>query len=56
MIPFSAGAQWGCEGSFTPYELDAAHHVAYQENQASGVFIEGKAADICQKVLENLLP
>ncbi|MGW0893746.1 helix-turn-helix domain-containing protein [Saccharopolyspora sp. NPDC002578] len=53
VIPFSAGAYWGCESSFTLYELDG-NHVAYQENQASGVFIEGKDADIYVKVLDNL--
>ncbi|MEU6130173.1 helix-turn-helix transcriptional regulator [Saccharopolyspora sp. NPDC047091] len=53
VIPFSAGAYWGCEGPFILYALND-HHVAYHENQSSGVFIDGEATDVYQQVLNNL--
>lgn len=54
VLPFSAGAYWGCEGPFTMYSIGASHNVVYQENAGSGVFIEDEAADVYTKVLANL--
>lgn len=54
IVPFAAGAYWGCEGAFTLYRLGDEHSVVYQENQGSGVFIEDQSAEIYWSVLENL--
>lgn len=54
MLPFSAGAYWGCEGAFTLYDLNDKHSVVYQENAGSGVFVEDSAAEVYRKILENL--
>ncbi|MBK0869561.1 MAG: helix-turn-helix transcriptional regulator [Saccharopolyspora sp.] len=53
VVPFSAGAYWGCESSFVFYGLGGCH-VVYLENQGSGVFIDGQSEDTYWKVLENL--
>lgn len=54
VLPFSAGAYWGCEGAFTRYEFDGGHSVVYQENAGSGVFIEDQSAEAYEKILKNL--
>ncbi|MCA1280429.1 helix-turn-helix transcriptional regulator [Saccharopolyspora sp. 7B] len=53
VLPFSSGAYWGCEGPFTLFDL-GSHHVVYQENAGSGVFIEDQAIELYQRVLVNL--
>lgn len=54
VLPFSAGAYWGCEGAFTLYELGSDHQVVYQENAGSGVFIEDQSTEVYEKILGNL--
>jgi len=54
LVPFSAGAYWGCEGPFVLYKLSSEHTVVFQENAASGVFIENQEADVYQQILRNM--
>ncbi|MFR9732256.1 helix-turn-helix domain-containing protein [Saccharopolyspora sp. MS10] len=54
VLPFTLGAYWGCEGPFTLYSLHDDHHVVYQENAGSGVFIDDRAAETYVRVLRNL--
>jgi transcriptional regulator with XRE-family HTH domain len=55
VLPFEAGAYWGCEGAFTLYKFGDDHCAVFQENQGSGVFIDdNKDTEGYEKVLDNL--